>query len=599
LSQIVLSRTDPTYGRPLQVRTKFTSLDGSDTYFTFSPLENIRQVNLSYLDAERAINETGTFNCTIEDSQGLIQKDHLENARITIEFGKTLSSMQTFFVGRCDNFDDSRPRTGYEEYIINGPSRKIRASELLLLYRKSADDPNNPAYGIGNIIIEMIKKRKWRPYNREDIEEVTGWSPELRSDGGQIADELNDLIYSRIAEVFTTPNDFLDRMCALSGSFWDLDFGPAPNFEEILSVLYPSGRGSGVTIKSSDLAVPSDNPNYTSYIWGDFRISHSSSSDANVATRLYTTTTIDEQSVSSQQSNQGKATLVNVARAQQFKIFNDQRRITGLNFIVSKIGNPESPNDRVNGDMVLDGGNNQPTGGTLASFNIPISDIKTTATNIFVDLGDKVKVRFLGGENLVWVRLFQRSGLKGDPDGDSANTIAWHHNGQVNQAQTAYSAVSSNNNGEYKLKDTMTWSATNQGPTFCYMVLSKINRLQGRTNPSQAKILELREQFTDTSFINDIDGNNLYLSRKLATISKTRETIGGITVTNPNNFLFKPYQVISFADSLSNRFMEMAVQRSRIVINALPGEGSPIGALFSELTLGASFNPILGSCSCL
>jgi len=594
---IVLSRTNPTYALPLQARIKFTSLDAQDTYFTFSPMENIREINLMYMDVERAVSETGTMNMVIEDSQNVLAKDHINNARVTIELGKTLASLTPYFVGYADNFDDSRPRSYYQEYRVNGPSTKIRASELKLLYRKSADDPNNPNYGIGNLICEMIKKRKWRPLDRDDVEEETGWHPDLVSDGGYVADELNNIINSRIAEVFSTPWDFLEHACALTGAFWDIDY--LANFEEILTVLYPSGRGTGITVKSSDLATANDNPEKTAYIYDAFTLSFNSGSDAGVATGLYTTTVIDQEVISSQQTNNGAATLVNVARAQQLVVQNDERRITGVNFIISKIGAPESPNDRVNGDLVMDSGDNQPTGATLATFNFPISDLKTTPTNVFVDLGDKVKVRFLSGRNVIWIRLFQRSGLKGDPDGDTANTIRWHHNGLVNTTQPVYTAVSSNNQGEYKLRDTMTWSSQNQGPIFCYSVFSKINRLQSRFNGPQAKILRLKEDFIDTSFINDIAGNNLFLSRELARRSKTKATISSLPVTIPNNFLFRPYQVVSFADSLSNQFLEMAVQRARYVISAQAGEASPLGALNCEITLGALFNPIIGSCSCL
>jgi hypothetical protein len=278
---------------------------------------------------------------------------------------------------------------------------------------------------------------------------------------------------------------------------------------------------------------------------------------------------------------------------------NDQRRITDLLFILSKIGDPQSPNDRINGDIVMDNGDNTPRGRTLATFKIPLSDIKSTPTSIFVNDID-VKVRFLQGENKIWIRLFQRSGIKGNPDGDNANTITWHHNGVLNTAQTVYTATSSGpGKGDYKLKDSLTWASDNKGPIYCYSVFSNIRRLQARTNPSQAKIIRTKEAFLDTSFINQVNENNIFLSRNLAARSKARRSLSSILVTIPNNYLFKPYDVVSFGDSLSNEFQDLAVQRARYVISALPGEGSPLGALNCELTLGGSFNALIGNCSCL
>jgi len=602
MSQITLTRSDSSYGKPIQARVNFTTLDGEDTLYTWSPMEEIRELNVMYLDVERAMQETGSFNIVVEDSTNAITKANLAFLRVEIELGKTVADLKPFLAGFIDIPRASRPRSFYQEYQLSGPSSKIQASELMLLYRKAADDPNNPKYGIANIVKDMITRRVWRPLNQDDVQEITElqggrWTVDLVSEGGGIADELNKIIYSRINESFSTPWDFLERMSAITGANWDLEYGA--DFEQILTMGYNSSRGTGVTIKSSDLAGVSDQPDKTAYIWGDFSIEDNASVDAGVATRLYTTTIIDEQVISSQNSNKGATSLVDKAIAQQLIIENDQRRITDLLFILSKVGNPTSPNDRVNGDIVMDFGDNTPRGRVLATFNIPISDIKTTPTNIFVNDVD-VKVRFLQGENKIWIRLFQRSGIKGDPDNDPANTIFWHHNGIANSVQSVYTAISSNNKGEYKLKDTMTWNSANLGPIYCYSVFANIRRLQARSNPSQAKILRWKEAFSDTSFLTNISESNLFLSKDLARRSKARRSISSILVTNPNNFLFKPYQTVSFGDSLSNEFNEMQVQRARYVISALPStDSSPVGALNCELTLGASYNALIGNCSCL
>jgi hypothetical protein len=566
-------------------------------------MENTFDLNIMYMDVERAMGETGSFNMVIEDSANAITKENLSFLRLEIELGKTIASLKPYFVGYVDIPKSNRPRSFYQEHLLSGPSSKIQASELMLLYRKSADDSNNPRYGIGNLVREMITGRLWRPLNTQDVQEITKqqggeWTVNLVSEGGGIADELNKIPYSRINEAFSTPWDFLERMCAITGANWDLDYGT--DFEEILTIGYPSSRGSGITIKSSDLAGITDQPEKTSYIWGDFSIEDNSSVDAGVATRLYTTAIIDQQVISSQNTNHGATSLVDRAIAQQLIIENDQRRITDLLFILSKVGNPTSPNDVINGDLVMDFGDNSPRGQTLATFNISISDIKSTPTNIFIDLEDKVKVRFLQGENKIWIRLFQRSGVKGDPDGDGSNTIFWHHNNVIGPIQPVYTAVSSNNKGEYKLRDTMTWTSDNKGPIYCYSVFSNIKRLQASSNPAAAKILRWKEAFADTSFLTNIDETNLFLAKDLARRSKARRSISNILVTIPNNFLYKPYQTVSFGDSLSNTFNEMTVQRAKYTITAQAGgETSPMGALNCELTLGSSVNALIGNCSCL
>ena len=226
---ITLSRTNSLYATPVSGKVRLTSLDGTDEYMVWSPLENIRDMNLIYVDSERAIGETGTFNAVIEDSNNTLAKDHLRFARVEMSFGRTSATLKPFMAGFADIPQGRRPRSFYQEYLLTGPSTKIQAAELMLLIRKAADDPNNPKYGLGNLVRDSITDRKWRPLNREDIQEVTErqgkrWNADLVSDGGGISDELNKIIYSRIVEVLTTEWDWLERASAITGAPWDIDY---------------------------------------------------------------------------------------------------------------------------------------------------------------------------------------------------------------------------------------------------------------------------------------------------------------------------------------------------------------------------------------
>ncbi len=586
------------YRLPCRPRITFTNLDGTVTYHTFNGFNSPNNdLNLVYVDCERSAAETGSFNIVIQDLSNIVNKDHLRNARVLMEFGKSTTSFLPYFIGYADIFQNRRPRSFYQEYLLSGPSSKIQAAELMLLIRKATNKARNPDYGIGNLVVDMVTKRKSRPLNREDIQQITGWVVDLVSDGGGVADEMNKVFLPIVNEVFSTLWDFLERMSAISGAPWDIDYDAAWN--ETLTMKYPTASHSGITVKSGDLRNPTDNAAKVSYINDAFTIEDNASTDAGVATRLYTTTVIDRKVISSQMSNRGASTLVSTALAQQAIIENDQRRITDLALILSKVGDPQSPKDRVNGDIVLDLGDNTPRGQVISTFKIPLSDIKSTPDTVFINDLD-VKIRFLQGENKIWIRLFQRSGIDGDPNIDSANTIRWHHNGVFNTTQPVYTATSTGlGAGDYNLKDTLTWSSANKGPTFCYEIFSKINRLESRSNPSQAKIIRWKERFIDTSFIQDFPTVNRFLSLNLAQTSKARRTIGGFLVTIPDNYLFKPYHWVSFNDGLSNEFQDLQVQRSRLVVSALPGDYNSIGAMEMEVTLGGSHNPLLGSCACL
>lgn len=595
-----MSTLTSSYNYSLPARPRITIFDreGNTQYSQFDGFNSpANDINVVGVDVERAKNETGSFNILIQDPNNTVAKDHLRFCRFRIEFGKTSTTYKPFFIGFSDIFDTNRPQTGVNEYILSGPSTKVQAAQLMLLIRRATDKVNNPEFGIGNQLIDMAVKRRSRPLNDQDIEEITGWTIDLVSNGGDIADGTNSIFLPVINEVFSTFWDYIERMAAISGANWDVDY--SGSWKENLTLRFPSTLHSGITIKSGDQKNPTDQGTKVCYIDSGFSIEDNATSDAGVYTRLYTTTVIAQEVISSSMTNAGSVDLVSKAIAQQAKIENDQRRITDLAFILSKVGEPTSPKDRVNGDIVMDGGDDTPTGRVLATFNIPISSIKSTPDTIFVNDVD-VKVRFLEGTNKIWIRLFQRSGIDGSPNSDTANTIRWHHNGVFATTQDVFSGQSTGPTaGDYKQKDTMTWAVANQGPVFTYEIFSKINRLIAVSNPTQAKLIGLKEGYVDTSFLKDFASVNRYMNLLLMKTSKARRSISSMRVTLPDNFVFKPFQIVSFNDGLSGESQDLEVQRARISFSALDSTTGPIGALGQELTLMGLFNPLIGSCNCL
>ena len=301
----------------------------------------------------------------------------------TITFGKTETTTIPYFIGFADIFDIREPRSYYTEYLLSGPSSKIRAAELMLLVRRATSKINDKDFGIANLIKYMVKTKTARPLNDREIQMLTGWVCELVTEGGGISPDLNDIYYPIVNEVFTTLWDFIERMSAVSGANWDIDYDN--NFGEILMMQHPTSLHSGIRCKTINLATALDDPNTTSYIKGGLTISENSTSDAGTATRVYTATNIELDRIGGLATNHGFLDLTNKAIAQQFVIQNDQRRITELDFILSKIGLPEVDTNVIHGDIVMDDGANKPAGMTIATFQIPLDSPQTTASTIFVN----------------------------------------------------------------------------------------------------------------------------------------------------------------------------------------------------------------------
>jgi hypothetical protein len=588
------------------------TLNGDDTLMEFNAFDTAHaDMLVSYCDAERAEQEIGTGNVVIIDNDNLINKDHIKSVRVELSFAKP-DVIQDHVGGLVYDYDVDfipflayeseaavirRPKNYWMEYLLSGPSTKHRAADLMLLMRKATKKANNPDYGIANLVIQMFKARKARPLNDRDIDDIWNISADLVSEGGLVDDDLNKIYYTVVNEVFTTLYDFIERMASITGAEWDIEY--TDDFAEMLQFKYPDKLHSGVRVKSIDLASATDNKLKTSYIMDGFEYNYNASSDANIKTTLYTTTVVDQTSIAHQMSNQGFTDLSNKAIAQQIQIEDGDRRINALAFIMSKIGNPSSRKDRVNCDLVLDDSANRPIGQVLASFNIPLDDIKTTPDTIFVDLSDKVKIRFLEGSNKIWVRMFQRSGVDdSDPNTDILNTIRWHHDGIIGTAKTTYSATAAV--GDYKTKETLLWNPLNTNATYTYTVFSKLNRLLSVMNQTAAKRIGVKEAFIDTSQISiDPAEINRFMSFYLSRVSKPRISTSPLKATIPNNFIFKPYMGVSFEDSFSNIFADLRVQRARITVSALSGDNqSFIGAYYQELTLGGAENSLTGDCTC-
>ena len=586
------------YFRPLKPRIRFKSPDAATTYFTFDGFAGgANPVNVIYCDAERAIGETGVFNIIVEDSQNLIDRDKLRNTKVFLDFGKSQSEWKQFLIGYADIFSRRRPRTNYMEYLISGPTTRIQAAELYISRRQASsiqniDDPTvvpDPRFNLNKLFSDSLTKRGWRPLNKEAID---SGHPNTSWIGDKISSAVNINI-PVINEPETTLWEVWDKWCQIAGAVWDIDYS-VPDVESVLLSYNPSLH-TGILIKSGDLkAITADQTTKVSYIKSNFDVEENSSADAGTATRLYATTIADRQIVASSTGATGGQNLNNRALAQQVIIENDQRRITSLAFVLSKIGDPQSPKDRVNGDICLDSGDNKPTGKVIGVFKIPLSDIDATPKTVFVNDVD-VKIRFLEGSNKIWLRLFQRSGITGNPIDDSANTIRWHDNDIFNTPQTLYSANAPK--GDYDERDSLIWASAANGPIRSFSILSNIRRLQARTNMQAANRLRMKEAVVDASFLLDPANVSTFMSINLSKRSKARLGVQDVVVTVPNDYMYAPYQWVSFNDGLSTVSQDLQVQRARIVCSALPGDPQ-IGALDMSITLAGLYNSIIGSCQC-
>ena len=593
----MVSTGDVSYTRTTRCKITFKSVDGSETLFVYNSFSESNPVKLTYLEVEGAVGETGTFVIRIEDNSNAITQD-LHNCKVYIQLGKSESTLHYFMIGFADIHRVDRPVTNIKYYLLTGMGSAVQAGQLFIHRREAAkiqniDDPKikgDPQFNINTLVKRALENKTWRPLRDESIKDITGWLTT------GISSKVN-INFPVVNAPFTYLSDFLEQLCGVSGAVWFIDFSTGA---EVFTLTYNTDLHTGVTIKSGDLANRgTDDATKISYIKNAFGVEDASMGETGVATRLYTSTIIDATTVSSSFTNAGSTTLDFRAIAQQVIIDSDARRLDSLAFVLSKVGDPESPLDRVNGLICLDNGNNSPRNGTILDrFEIPLSSIEDSPETIFVN-DINVKERLLeGGQKKIWIVLFQRSGLTGDPTHDPANTIRWHHNGVFNSNPVLATYSGTAENGDRDLFETngLDWKNTNKGPTYTYSVFSNIRRLQSRTNKQAANTLRMREVFIPTDFLQEPNMIGRYLSLNLSQMSKARRSITDHRVTIPNNFIFKPYQIVSFADGFSGITQDLQVKRARYIISGEQGDPQ-IGTLHAEISLGGLYNSLADNCA--
>ena len=578
------------YDYPLRPKITIKTVDGEDTLYTFNAFDTSHTISIAQVDMQNSIGESGTFGIIINDHNNQIPKDNIHTVKVYLELGKTNASFQTFMIGYGDIFSIDRPGTNAQYYALNGKGSRDWLYRLYInrreTYRRTESDAK-----IYNIIDNAFTKRLWRPLKTFDrsIQDITGMEK-------NISNKANT-VYTRVEESFTPFGDLCDKLLDIDGGVWLVDYSTG---EEVFTVTRNADLITNVIIKSGDLQDRNnDDPLTTSYIEGAFRITDDGTTQSSTASRLLTVTVQDDQQVFEIGPTVGLTSLNNRALAQQIIITNDARRITSAELSLSKEGEPDSPNSRVNGDVVLDNGSNKPStrdADILDEFHISLSSLKNNPEKIKVPL-DISENKLDVAQAKIWIRLFQRSGTNGEPQNDPDNTVNWHHNGVFNTTQAYYSA--SANGGDANNKDSLSWSSTNQGPMYRVILYSDIRRLFARTNAQSGQTVRLLEQFIPTDFLTNPNEVTRYLSLNLSRYSKMRRGIADLMVTVPNNFLFRPYQQVSFNDGLSNTSDFLQVQGVSYSCAGGGRDDVPLGTLNANITLGGLYNTLVGACSCI
>ena len=538
-------RGDSEYENPLRPYIRFVDRVTGDTNYIFDAFNSTNELRISDIECNAGIKETGSVNITIDHTDAVNpdlinwgNKVRIKLAKNQWEFSARPES--TFLIGIVKGYSKERPATNDYEHKIRIQGTSIVLDERKVNYKKATSSTSNTKFQVKNHIKSILQDSSSYPAGGITIANQTGFdlsgiNPQLSTFVGKVNYELLEA------------GNAINRLADIEGARWYVDYY---GDKEIFTVTYPEQLNTGVVVKSGDLVSMLDPAQYTSFFHGHWNGDADITGSSGFANRLFTKTQISQKEFTSSFVNQGSTTLANKAIAQKF--FITETRITDLAFLLSKVGEPTSQNNRVNGELRADN-NNNPNGTLLSSFNIPLSSIENSPQTIFVNDLD-VRNRFVVNAAPAWIILYQRSGTdevnKSEPNTDEQNTIRWHHNNDTTTTTDKTSKVAAGGDRDQNLIWNFSTSATT-GPTYGFGVFAEIRHIQEVSDRGSINRYGLVEAEIDTSFLEEPDIIQQYLNALLQFSKKPRIVFGTRSVKIPSQFLFKPYQYITLIDSLS------------------------------------------------
>lgn len=586
-----LPTTDPSYNNFLNFKIVIKSNDEMKTYYRYDSYGSkpfkVHGLRVSLADAE-----TDLAMLLIEDNDGLIDDNKLSGGVkyfISLAAGATVP-YEDIFVGYGETMDtlvEARNKI-FKSISIFGS--KVVATYRYLNYNKAAklndlQDPasiNSSGFTSRDHVDRAINNDDELLYNPILISDRAGW------DQIDLSKDVKTII-GGIAIGIVNLWDFMEFNKSITGAVWGVEWRKK---KERYYYQFPELDQTSVILKSGyEIVKDVDLANKTSWVYPPFAYTKDTSIDINHSTILHGITDTDDTFIAGNSETGGNNSLTFKALGQSLPLPADARRIKRINLMLSMKGEVSSPENKVNGKICLSDSAGKPLGTTLDHFSIPLSEIeedpKVVSVNVDIDPNKIAK------DTEVWIVLYQRSGTdetdKGEPNHDESRTILWHHNNKVNVTGQRKSAKVSEGD---RHKEPLAWQTTTSGPVYACSIHSDIQRIQTVMTPQHFGTFGIKERVINVSDLTDRKTVNAYLAFKAFITALPKTYIATIKAKLPNNFFFRPNQMV-FMGLVKPRINQM--QRvKRITYDIIPIRdqvGENVSSRIVTLSLEGSYNP--------
>ncbi|WP_411753295.1 hypothetical protein [Serratia sp. (in: enterobacteria)] len=434
-----LLSTAEEYLDPTKFKLIIKTPDESQTTYTFDSFDlSSPPFDLTSIDVNAGIGQTGNFSFTIDDTKDRIIGDTIECGSIAIiQAAKKQADYKNIMYGIVDDVTDDYPSGNRLIYKFSGLGIGVILNYTFLNFVKSANKEdivlpetiiNDPEFRIDNLALELFQSTSVLPIVN---------SPTLQQRGGYNLDSIANtikVILPSINNPYSTASTILENFASSSGTVSHIDAN------KNVYLRPPYKVHSGITIRQWETdpitGLPTrlnDSAEFTSYYFGGWSSRKMMRADQGFFNRVYLTINTEQLlSTSTGQTTPNFTSLAVKDIGQQFlpgsvKLFN-------VSLLLSKSGTGRSTVDDsynltgVQGLICEDNGSDRPSSKVIATFNIPYDQINTSPTAVYkIDL--QYNVSSIDQNKLHWIILFKR--------GESEDsTIQWYHDSDFTTEST-------------------------------------------------------------------------------------------------------------------------------------------------------------------
>lgn len=576
-----------TYLEPLKCKIEIWDLQKLEQRYVYDSFDTRQnQFIVESATVDLGIDSHGSFTFRIFDSDKFIDSKFLKRKNIIVISAKKYGSEQftNLLYGYQTKVKAIRENTNMLQYDISGIGSGSIMNERLVNFSKVASPESlmssNPNVGDQSMQANNLFRKLLTDPSVYAVDDIT------------IAEQMNIdtslLDSSQVRDILGGINQpYVDASQVYNAVLESVGAQGGINANNQAYLKYPSDVFSGIRVKAWDYTDDDENLDFaenTSYFMGPFEYEISWGKEDGFVNRWVSKGKTQNISASSgiTGTTTGSVPLFERALAQKFTP--NASNLRDLALMLRKVGAGTSDPTTItslHGHIVLDK-NGFPNGDVLSYFNIPLVDIPTTMSPVY--LSDLTLNFNIDLNQDLWIILYDRGdddkntilwGVVNNPDFASSNAVRMYHRNPPDPWVTDHF----NGSG---------WEVRENSFSFMYSAFDSFTNVVIAEDPESIERYGIVEDVVNVEWAPNSNIVNKFISERLAITALPKVVYNANTVTIPGR-IFLPGQVISIEDRLSDLPNNSNIRADILAVRynfggSSSSGGGNLGCLFTDIS---------------